>query len=744
MFETDTNFVEIGEVLKGHGVLASQQGDTLILQGVPNTLFPAYNLNISFCHDDATSSYRVSCQPNLGGPEPGAKLDGPLAPSNWMELEVAQDAGEDFSQVLLRTLCSVGCDLDLGLDEAAADSDWQTRAPEVDATLVKQFGRDVTQEAYDGLLEGPIFGRDREMRSLCVVLHKSKKRNPVLVGPAGCGKTAVVEGFCQRIVDGEVPALLQSVRVIEIIPSALMAGAKHLGDFEERVNKVINLAEQTADLYLFMDEIHLLTGMGVPGMLDAASIFKPALSRGKLALIGATTPGPYRQIEKDSALERRFRKVQVGEPPRQVVQKILRAEGDRAQKRLAVQVTDELLPEIINLSDRYLRTRCQPDISIDLLQEACAELAIDTAEAEPPEQQPAVTLELLGRVVENQTGLPASEVTQERMARLQQMPSFLGQQIRGQDAHLASICRAIQAKAMGFLPRQKPLVVLMMGNTGCGKTETVNWISRFLFHGQEPVRENMQEFSERHSGAKLIGAPPGYVRSDEGGRLVEALKQRPYSVVLLDEIEKAHPNVLSLLLQFFDEGRITDGHGTTIDIRESFIFMTSNIGGFYLDEIRQTGFAAGDASSLVQQISSAQKGRLRALRKYFSPELISRLNQVVVFDPLGLEQLSQICRLKLQRRAAESGYDVKASDEVIQLILEGINQDMGARDLDRCIQHVVMDRLLQVVMDHDTPRGTTLEAAVKKGEVVLTVEAEGTTCPVQPVANKPAGMTTGS
>ena len=724
------------------GVAASQQGDTLILRGVPNTLFSAYNLNISFFFDADSGRYKVSCQPNLGDPEPASKLDGQLVPSNWMNLEVTQDSGEDFSRVLLRALGNVGCDLDLDLE--ATVSDWRDLAPEVDPKLIRQFGRDVTQDAYDGKLDGPIYGRDSEMRSLCVVLHKSKKRNPVLVGPAGCGKTAVVEGFCQRIVAGDVPAMLRSVRVLEIIPSALMAGAKHLGDFEERVNQVIELAEQTPDLYLFMDEIHLLTGVGVPGMMDAASIFKPALSRGKLALIGATTPGPYRQIEKDSALERRFRKVRVGEPPRQVVQKILRAEADRAYKRLSVQVTDELLPEIIDLSDRYLRTRCQPDISIDLLQEACAELALDTAEADQTDQEqpPVVTRELLGRVVENQTGLPASEVTEERMTRLREMPAFLRQQIRGQDPHIASICRAIQAKAMGFLPRTKPLVVLLMGNTGCGKTETVNQVSRFMFHGQEPVRENMQEFSERHSGAKLIGAPPGYVRSDEGGRLVEALKQRPYSMVLLDEIEKAHPNVLSLLLQFFDEGRITDGQGTTIDIRESFIFMTSNIGGFYLDEIRQTGFVPGGGTQ-HQQIASAQKERLRALRKYFSPELISRLNEIVVFDPLELSDLGEICRLKLQRRAAESGYDVRANDEVIALILEGINQDMGARDLDRRIQHVVLDRLLQVVLENDTPQGTTLLATIKKGEVVLVEETTATTCPVPTVAGKPTGMSAG-
>ncbi len=738
MFEINE---KIGEALAGRGVAALQQADTLILQGVPNTLFSAYDLNISFCHDAGAGRYRVACQPRLGGANPGHGLAGQLVPSNWMELKVSQEAGEDFSRVLLRTLHCVGCGLELGEDPAESPAGWHELAPEVDQDLVDQFGRDVTHEAHAGELE-PIFGRDDEVRSLCVVLHKSKKRNPVLVGPAGCGKTAVVEGLCQRVVAGQVPAMLRRARIIEIIPSALLAGAKHLGDFEERVNKVIAMAEQTEDLYLFMDEIHLLTGVGVPGMMDTASMFKPALSRGKLALIGATTPGPYRQIEKDSALERRFRKVPVGEPPREVVQKILRAEGDRAEQRLAVKVSDELLPEIIDLSDRYLRARFQPDISIDLLQEACAELAIDTADAPPSDALPAVTRQLLGRVVENQTGLPASEVTGQRVERLKEMPAFWGQQILGQDAHLQSICRAIQAKAMGFLPRQKPLVVLLMGNTGCGKTETVNHVSRFLFHGQEPVRENMQEFSERHSGAKLIGAPPGYVRSEEGGRLVEALKRRPYSVVLLDEIEKAHPNVLSLLLQFFDEGRITDGHGTTIDIRESFIFLTSNIGGFYLDEVRQTGFGSG--ASHKQQVAGAQQGRLRAMRKYFSPELISRLNEIVVFDPLGPTELKQICSQKLRRRAAESGYHVEADDDVIEQILQGVNLDMGARDLDRRIQHVIMDRLLQAVLDDHVAPGATLLASLKNGELVLTEETEETTtCPVQPAADTTAVKITG-
>ena len=733
MFETDA---QIGEALKERGVLALQQGDALILKGVPNTLFPTYNLNLSFSHDAGTGRYQVSCQPNLGGPDPAPQL----APSNWMELEVDQESGEDFSRVLMRALSSVGCSLDLTL-EANQEGQWQKLAPKVDPELVNQLGRDLTLEAHEGKLVSPIFGRDEELRAVFVTLYRETKRNPVLVGPAGCGKTAVVEKLAQLVVAGEVPPLLRGARIIEIIPSALMAGAKHLGEFEERVNRVITLAEQTNGLLLFMDEIHLLTGVGIPGMMDAASIFKPALSRGKVCLIGATTSGGFRQLEKDSALARRLRRVPVDEPPREVVQAILRAGADRAEQRLCVQVPDTLLPEIIDLSDRYLRRRCQPDIAIDLLQEACAELALDSVDKVTSEQHPLVDRGLLGRVVESQTGLPASEVTGERLERLKQLPDYLRQQILGQDQHLDDVCRAIQAKATGFLPRRRPLVVLMMGNTGTGKTQTVNWISRYLFHGQDPVRENMQEFSERHSGAKLIGAPPGYVRSNEGGRLVEALKRRPYSVVLLDEIEKAHPTVLSLLLQFFDEGRITDNHGDSIDIRESFIFMTSNIGGFYLDELRRTGFVPGNASQ-DEQIADAQKQRLRALRKVFSPELISRLNEVVVYDPLGMSELDQICRLKLRQRAEETGYDVRPSDEVVERILQGVNVDMGARDLDRSIQRVIMDHLLRLVLEQGTPPGAAIRADLKNGEVVLTEETDQTTCPV-PTVDKHAGLCTG-
>jgi len=609
---------------------------------------------------------------------------------------------------------------------------------------VDEYGRDLTKDARAGRLD-PVIGRDEEVEQTIEVLSRRSKNNPVLIGDPGVGKTAVVEGIAQRIVAGDVPKTLEGKRLVSLDLAGMVAGTKYRGEFEERLKKLLDeVSEHGDELVLFLDELHTVVGAGGggDGALDAGNMLKPALARGQLHLIGATTVDEYRRyIEKDSALERRFAPILVGEPTVDDTIEILRGLRDRYEAHHQVRITDEAVVAAAELSDRYITARFLPDKAIDLMDQAAARVRLraktpqsDTRETEdrlaalnrekdqavadeeyerarelrdriketeaelkaggePGEEQvPRVTAEDIAGVVSRTTGIPVAQLTEEERARLLKLEEHLHERVVGQDEAITAVARAVRRARAGMSDPNRPIgSFLFLGPTGVGKTELARALAAALFGDESRmIRLDMSEFQERHTVSRLVGAPPGYVGHEEAGQLTEAVRRQPYAVLLLDEIEKAHPDVFNTLLQLLDDGRLTDSQGRTVDFKNTVVIMTSNIGA---DRI----LAAG-----VDDYAKVRESVMPVLNQHFRPEFLNRIDEIIVFRGLERAQLREVVDLLLEhtrRRLHAQDVTLEVTDAAADLLADlGHQPDFGARPLRRTIQREIDDRLADLLL----------------------------------------------
>ncbi|HUG31307.1 MAG TPA: ATP-dependent Clp protease ATP-binding subunit [Acidimicrobiia bacterium] len=650
------------------------------------------------------------------------------------------------------------------------------------STVLDQFGRNLTQSAREGALD-PVIGRTREIERVMQILSRRTKNNPVLIGEPGVGKTAIVEGLAQRIVSDEVPENLKGKNLYTLDLGALVAGSRYRGDFEERLKKVLKEIKSRGDIILFIDEIHTLVGAGAAeGAIDAASILKPMLARGELQTVGATTLEEYRKyLEKDSALERRFQPVQVEEPSLTDTIDILMGLKDRYEEHHSVRFTDQAIVSAANLADRYLADRFLPDKAIDLIDEAGSRMRIhrksdvpeisaidgklagvrkDKTEAISGENyERAATLrdeersllieraehvsesedsgwvideEEIAEVLAQWTGIPVHRLTEEETARLVHMEDELHKRIIGQHDAIQAVSKAIRRTRAGLKdPRRPSGSFIFLGPSGVGKTETAKALTEFLF-GQEDslIQLDMSEYMEKHTVSRLVGSPPGYVGYDEGGQLTEAVRRKPFSVVLFDEIEKAHPDVFNTLLQILEEGRLTDAQGRTVDFKNTVIIMTSNLGTRDLHK-KAVGFHVEDREMTYEHMKERVTDELK---KHFRPEFINRLDEIIVFHELEMDELKLIVDLMLTRvreQMSSQHLDLALTDNAKEFLgRQGYDPELGARPLRRAIQRFLEDPLSERVLLGDFKAGTTILVGFDTENEELTFE--GITSPESP------------
>jgi ATP-dependent Clp protease ATP-binding subunit ClpC len=650
------------------------------------------------------------------------------------------------------------------------------------STVLDQFGRNLTQSAREGSLD-PVIGRTREIERVMQILSRRTKNNPVLIGEPGVGKTAIVEGLAQRIVSDEVPENLKGKNLYTLDLGALVAGSRYRGDFEERLKKVLKEIKSRGDIILFIDEIHTLVGAGAAeGAIDAASILKPMLARGELQTVGATTLEEYRKyLEKDSALERRFQPVQVDEPSLTDTIDILMGLKDRYEEHHSVRFTDQAIVSAANLADRYLADRFLPDKAIDLIDEAGSRMRIhrktdipeiveidgklagirrDKTDAvtgenyeraanlrdeertlllERAEQEAAsdeggwvIDEEEIAEVLAQWTGIPVHRLTEEETARLVHMEDELHKRIIGQHDAIQAVSKAIRRTRAGLKdPRRPSGSFIFLGPSGVGKTETAKALTEFLF-GQEDslIQLDMSEYMEKHTVSRLVGSPPGYVGYDEGGQLTEAVRRKPFSVVLFDEIEKAHPDVFNTLLQILEEGRLTDAQGRTVDFKNTVIIMTSNLGTRDLHK-KSVGFHLEDREMTYEHMKERVTDELK---KHFRPEFINRLDEIIVFHELEMDELKEIVDLMLSRvmeQLSTQHLDLALTDDAKEYLgREGYDPELGARPLRRAIQRLLEDPLSERVLLGEFKAGTTILVGYNAEDEDLTFE--GITSPETP------------
>jgi len=648
-----------------------------------------------------------------------------------------------------------------------------------------QFGRDLTAEAAEGKLD-PAAGRERELRRVITVLGRRQKNNPVLIGEPGVGKTAIVEGLAKRIHAGNVPAILKNKRIVTLNIGGVVAGAMFRGQFEQRIKSLLEELREAKDVIVFIDELHTVVGAGAAeGAVGASDMLKPALARGELHCIGATTLDEYRKhIEKDAALERRFQPVMVGEPSVEEAIEMLRTVRANYELHHAVQITNEAIEAAVKLSDRYINDRFLPDKAIDVMDEASSALRLDATEkgivsptmvadleaeladiqakkeaaanAEDYEhaamlrQEELLTLEKIAKarteakegselvvkpeqiaqVVENWTGVPVSQMLESERQNLRNLEEDLRKRVIGQDEAISAVARAIRRSRAGLKDPKRPIgSFLFLGPTGVGKTELAKALTAELFGGEgNLIRLDMSEYMEPHTVSRLFGSPPGYVGHDEGGQLTEQIRRRPYSVILLDEVEKAHPEVFNALLQIMDDGRLTDGQGRTVDFKNTVVIMTSNAGGSDLKRAMRIGFAKRNEEDMRDEQHEAIRSKaMEGLKRMFRPEFINRIDQIVVFHSLGKEELYRIVDLLLNQvrvRLSDQGIGLVVSDEARDFLLkEGFDEEYGARPLRRAIQTYVDDTLADALLAGELAPGETALLTVHDGQMV--VEAQG-------------------
>ncbi|NBV46378.1 MAG: ATP-dependent Clp protease ATP-binding subunit [Planctomycetia bacterium] len=681
---------------------------------------------------------------------------------------------------------------------AGSSADPATKGGKSKTPALDSFGRDLTELARQGKLD-PVIGREKEIERAIQILCRRTKNNPVLLGEAGVGKTAIVEGFAQRVVDGHVPELLSDRRIVVLDLAMMVAGTKYRGQFEERIKAVMNEVRRAKNTILFIDELHTLVGAGgAEGAIDASNVLKPALARGEIQCIGATTLDEYRKyIEKDSALDRRFQIIMVEPASKSEAVEILKGLRDRYESHHRVQITDEALESAVELSSRYITGRCLPDKAIDVIDEAGARVRLK-AMTKPPdlkeiddeverlnkEKEEAVANqdfekaaalrdqadklkkkkqsmtrdwrdksreadgvvdgEVVAEVVAKMTGIPLTRMSTEDSKRLMAMEDELHRRVIGQDAAIKSVSKAVRRSRSGLKDPKRPTgCFIFAGPTGVGKTLLAKALAQFMFGDADAlIQIDMSEYMEKHNVSRLIGAPPGYVGFEEGGQLTEKIRRRPYSVVLLDEIEKAHPDVFNMLLQVMEEGRLTDSFGRNVDFRNTILIMTTNAGAEAIKNESAFGFQKPDGDATYDSM----KGRVNErIEKVFRPEFLNRVDDVIVFHHLTVEDLKEVIDIelaKVRERLGERGLKLELTDEAKKfLIKKGSDTDFGARPLRRALENYIEDpvseELLKGEFDgKDTIQVDCVEVADKKqlvfkglvtAEPVATAGAEGTT-----------------
>lgn len=590
----------------------------------------------------------------------------------------------------------------------------RSRRSEKERSILEEYGTDLTKKAKKGQLD-PVIGRAAEIERVAQILCRRQKNNPLILGEPGVGKTAIVEGLAQLIVAKMVPELLLDKTVITLDISSLIAGSKYRGEFEDRLKKVIDEVKHKKNVLLFIDEIHTIIGAGsAEGSLDAASILKPPLSRGEIQIIGATTSEEYRKrIEKDAALERRFQTITVEEPSEEQAIRVLEGLKERYEKHHGVAYSDDSIVAAVKMSSRYIQDRYLPDKAIDVLDEAGARLRIrNMRHNENNEKITVVGEKQIAEVISMSTGIPVSDLTEAETAKLLRMEEVLHERVIGQDEAVTAVSKAIRRSRSGLKDPKRPAgSFIFLGPSGVGKTELSKALAEFLFNSEDAlISLDMSEYMEKHAVSRLVGAPPGYVGHDDGGQLTKAVRKKPYSVVLFDEIEKAHPDVFNILLQILEEGRLTDSQGRTVDFRNTVIIMTSNVGARDIAQTTTLGFSKSGESGLSDKEIKTRV--MSELKKLFRPEFLNRLDEIIVFKSLTKEQIRQIVDLmiaELRDRLIEINRSIELTDAAKDYIADvGMDPTNGARPLRRAIQRRIEDVISEQILEGKWPEGSII------------------------------------
>jgi len=644
---------------------------------------------------------------------------------------------------------------------------------------LNQYGRDLNQYAEEGKLD-PVIGRSQEIERVIQVLSRRTKNNPCLIGEPGVGKTAIAEGLAQKIVEGNVPEVLKDKRVVTLDLASMVAGAKYRGEFEDRLKKVMEELRNSGDVLLFIDEIHTIIGAGgAEGAIDASNIIKPALARGEMQVIGATTLDEYRKhIEKDAALERRFQPITIEEPSVEDTIKILEGLRDKYEAHHRVKISDDALTAAAELSHRYITDRFLPDKAIDLIDEAASKIRLKAVTTPPDlkdleerleqllkEKEEAISIQDFERaaklrdsektikeelqqrnadwknvnqtnqlvvevediagIVSSWTGIPVNKLKQEESERLLKLEEILHNRVIGQEEAVVSIAKAIRRARVGLKDPKRPIgSFVFLGPTGVGKTELSRALAEAMFGEEDAmIRIDMSEYMEKHTVSRLIGSPPGYVGYDEGGQLTEKVRRKPYSVVLFDEVEKAHPDVFNILLQILDDGRLTDGKGKTVDFKNTVIIMTSNVGAHTIKKQRTLGFVASSEVHAKSEYDKMKDNVMEELRRTFRPEFLNRIDDIIVFHGLEREHIGKIVDLMLKdlnKRLKEMNITLEVSEAAVEHVAEkGYDPQFGARPLKRAIQKMIEDKLSEEFLRGTIQSGSKVTVDVQDSELII-------------------------